>query len=446
MKMVNCLCGYPVKGNDFLENKETDVLQISENDIFKPVSMGFYIHIPFCKNVCVSCPYQKELPKKSVMERYVNALKNEISMYSRLPHIQCAEFEVGHIGGGTPTSFDDDQLVEILTHIKKEFNLSKNIEITMETTPIDIKESKAEKLLENGINRISIGVQSFDNDELKYIGRNYTKGQVLNTIKMLQKRGLEKLNIDLMYGMPGQTFESWDKSLQDAIDAGLNSIAFYNYILIESPSAVIKMIQGKIPPMPDNNMRDKMFYHAADKLTKLGYEGYYADAFTKPGFKTGYAIGPWEKHLNIIGLGACAIGNVKYNWYLNEPDINNYMEHIEAGRMPYSMGSKITQADELRRTMVLGVKVCKVSRKEYKDCYGLDFAELFKKEIEWLEENGLARLTDECLEIIGPKGWYYLDNISKVFFEDKYRRYPQPINSNISKYMKQAKNIAQKLV
>lgn len=426
---------FKFKCNDLNNDNQLNVIH-SKKDLFDKREMGFYLHIPFCKNVCVSCPYQKEIPKKNIMQRYVNALKKEISEYAKKPHIQASEFEVGHIGGGTPTSFDEDQLVDILKHLKKELNFKDNIEITIETTPIDLTESKAKKLLENGIGRVSIGVQSFNNDELKYIGRNYTKKDIVKTIKMLQNLGLEKLNIDLMYGMPGQTFESWKNSLQEAINLGVNSVSFYNYILIESPSAVIKSIQGKIPDMPTDSMRDEMFYYATEILTENKYEGYYADAFTKPGFKTGYAIGPWQKHLNIIGFGACAIGNVNNYWYLNEPNINSYMALVEAGNLPYSMGSKITMHDELRRTMILGVKVCKVSREEFKHCYGVDFADIFKAEIDLLEKRELAKLTEDNLEVLGPKGWYYLDNISKTFFEKKYWRYPQPINSNISKLMK----------
>lgn len=435
--MNNFIYCNPVFNNLWINNNDEVVNeQTSEFNLFTKRPMGFYLHIPFCKNVCVSCPYQKERPKQQIMNKYVDILKTEISNYANRPHIKAAEFEVGHIGGGTPTSFDTEQLVDILQHLTASFNFSKGFEITIETTPIDLTEEKAEKLLQNGIGRISIGVQSFNNDELVYIGRNYDRDAIVKTIKMLQRLGLEKLNIDLMYGMPGQTFESWSESLQMAVDLGVNSISFYNYILIESPLAVIRSIQGKIPEMPDEDMRDKMFYHAAEILTQHGYEGYYADAFTKPGYKTGYAIGPWQKHLNIIGIGACSIGNVKNNWYLNEPDIQKYMRIVESGKLPYCMGNNITKADELRRTMILGTKVCKISREEYIKCYGIDFAKIFAKEIKWLEDNELANLTEDNLEVIGPKGWYYLDNISKCFFEDKYKRYPQPINSNISNLMK----------
>lgn len=426
---------FPERDTEFVRVYPTLYNAVTEDEIWTKKHMLFYVHLPFCKNVCLNCPYKKGKPNDGLVNRYLDALKKEIDNYANRPYIKDHIFDVGYFGGGTPTSLKTEQLVDLLQFISKRFTFADDIEISIETTPVDMTKEKAEALMENGIDRVSIGVQSFNNEELSLIGRNYTADKSLEIIKMLQDIGIKKINIDLLYGVPSQTVKSWEKTIDTAIDSGVTGVALYSYYIVPSPKSTIKLVKNELPDMPSDEDRDKMFYLAADKLTQAGYLGFFGDEFSKPGFKSGYVTKPWKEHLNLLGMGAWATGNVRNHWYFNEPDIEKYITKVKEGKLPYTMGAKISRQDDMRRTMVLGIKAGSVSRREFKDCYGVDFASIFEDEIKQLEEWDLVKLTDEALEIVGPKGWYYLDNISKQFYTEENKCYPQPINSDISSWI-----------
>ncbi len=400
--------------------------QITEKKLWAKKPIGLYLHIPFCKNMCMSCPWHKIKPIKSKVECYLEALKKEITLYANKPYIKYHYIDFGYLGGGTPTTLSESQFEDLFAHIHKSFTFREDIEFTIETTPVDITESKLETLMKLGINRISLGVQAFDDDDLYYIGRNYTSNKVLNVIKMIKDKGIKKLNIDLMYGTPGQTMESWLNTINIALTTGVTGVSLYNYMLIDKPSNIFKKMHNEIPELPDEEMRTEMFYKAAEILTKNGYMGYFGDEFSLPGFKNAYVTKPWEECLEQMSLGCFVQGLIKNHWFFNETEIKKYEEYVENDIIPAHVGSLIRPNDELRRRMILGVKTGAINIEEYKKYTGVDFRDLYADIIADLEEKGLVILTDTDLEVVGSKGWYYLDNISKAFFEDKYKRYPQP--------------------
>lgn len=410
---------------------------VTENDIFKKRELQFYIHIPFCKNVCTSCPYVKKVPTRESIDEYLLYLKKEISLYANTPYVKDSIFTGGYFGGGTPTALDEDQFLDLLNHLRSEFNYADDIELSVETTPLDITESKAKMLFVNGVDRISMGVQSFYDNELKNIGRNYTSEKVVDSLNVLKKIGYKKINIDLMYGLPGQTLESWESSVQQAINLNINSIAFYSYIFIETPKAILKRIHDKLPEMASNEVRKEMFDRAAAILTQNGYHGFLSDAFVKEGYEAAYAVGPWKNHSNIIGLGVTAIGNLNNSWYVNVPSIDVYGKMVSEGKFPYSIGKKISKKNELHRSVIMGIKFCVINRHDYEEYYGVDFVDLFQDQIKVLLERELIEITDDKVIVTEPKGWYYLDNISKEFYEEEFKRYPQPVDDKILRLMEE---------
>lgn len=426
---------YPERDNEWVRQYPTKQGPLTEEEVFFKEPMGFYAHIPFCNRLCFSCPYIKHQTDRSITQRYVDALKAEISNYAARPYVKDREIVVGYIGGGTPTALSSEQLAELLMHMRAELDMRKCTEISLETTPVDISEQKAAVLLAHGVNRLSLGVQTFVDQELEDIGRPRDAQLIVNAVKMLQKVGVPRLNIDLMHGLNGQTMESWDYSLQTAIDLGVSSVSFYTYMEF----AQVSTKRRKLPAVPSTEIVDEMFMYAAEKLTAAGYEGYFGDCFALPGQRPNYGSQTWTEEYPIIPLGPTATGHMRDHWYFNEPDLERYMEIVHSGRLPIAMGKHITREENLRRAMVLGIKSSRVEREHYRRQHGVDFVDLFGAEICDLEEKGLVRLTDEALEVVGPKGWYFLDNISKAFFSPEYRRYPQHLGSNIGSFMIAAK-------
>ncbi|MFG6447805.1 coproporphyrinogen-III oxidase family protein [Roseateles sp. BYS180W] len=423
---------YPERDNEWVRQYPTRHHALSEADVFTTQPMGFYMHIPFCNRLCFSCPYIKHQTDKSVTQRYVEALKREMSLYAARPYVQDHRLEVGYIGGGTPTALSSEQLTEVLRHLRSEFSTLPGMEITVESTPLDISEHKARTLLAEGVNRISLGVQTFVEQELVDIGRPADVAMITEAIRMLHRIGVPRVNIDLMHGLNGQTMDSWHHSLQTAVDLGVSSISFYTYMEF----AQVSTKRRKLPPVPPREQVDEMFLYAAEFLTGQGYEGYFGDCFALPGQRPDYGARTWTEEFPIIPLGPTATGHLKSHWYFNEPDIERYMQQVNAGQLPLSMGREISAEERLRRAVVLGIKSSRLSRQRYLAQHGVDFAKLFADEIATLQAQGLVRLTDEALEVTGPKGWYYMDNISKAFYSPPHRRYPQHLGADISPFMR----------
>lgn len=424
---------YPERDSEWVRQYPTKHMAVREEDVFTTSPMGIYVHIPFCNRLCFSCPYIKHQTDSGITQRYLDALKMEISNYARRPYVQEHTITLGYIGGGTPTSFSAKQLGELLDHLFGELPMNPDVELSIETTPVDISDKKARVLIDKGVRRISLGVQTFVKQELEDIGRPGDPQLVIDAIKLVQDAGFQNVNIDLMHGLNGQTMESWEYSLDTAIDLGVTCVSFYTYMEF----AQVSTKRRKLPPVPPQQVIDDMFLMAAEKLTQHGFVGYFGDCFAKPGYQPRYGHLSWSEDIPIIPLGPTATGHLRKHWYFNEPDLERYIEIVSSGRLPISMGKYISKEESIRRAMVLGVKASRIDRNRFKEIHGVDFVQMFRSEIEDLERKGLVKLTDSGLEVVGPKGWFYLDNISKTFYSEEFRRFPQHLGADITPFLKQ---------
>lgn len=422
---------YPERDSEWVRQYPTKHVMVTEEEVFPPKPMGVYMHIPFCNRLCFSCPYIKFQTERDLTLAYLDALKAEITNYANRPYIQDHRITLGYIGGGTPTSLTAQQLDDLLGHLHNSFDFAPDADFSIETTPIDITERKAKVLLERGVRRISLGVQTFVEEELKNLGRPSDPEMLKASIRLLQDAGFENINIDLMHGINGQTMEGWEHSLDVAIELGVTCVSFYTYMEF----AQVSTKRRKLPPVPDREVVDDMFFFAADKLTKNGFLGYYGDCFAKPGYQPKYGETSWSEDIPIIPLGPTATGHLREHWYFNEPDIGRYVQTVREGRLPISMGRHIPKPEAIRRSMVLGVKAGRVNRERFMRLHGVDFMEMFADEISDLVEKGLVEVTDDGIEVTGPKGWYYLDNISKAFYSPEFRRYPQHLGADITGFI-----------
>lgn len=460
---------FPERDVEFVRWYPVKVNALSEEDIWKRRESGFYFHIPFCNNVCLSCPYNKFDTRSSLARQYLDALKQEIKNYASRPYIQDSEFISGYFGGGTPTSLTTKQMHELITVMFNNLNIRKGATITIETTPVDIDEEKAAMLLENGIDRISIGVQSFNEALLKHIGRTYTPGKVKETISILRKVGYKQICMDLMYGLPGQTLKHWEDTLDEFLSLRLESVSLYIYLVLPPSSLYLKIRKGLVPPPANKEVQNEMYNLAVDKILSAGYLAVTTNDFG--GDVTGdrwgdmgariYDLGPegfkglvastfpltahlnhtWYECGDLLALGSGAYGYIKDHVYLNEPDINKYIARLNDGKLPAVMGTYVSTREKMARALVLGIKLLKISRQDFEDKFGIDIMQIYGDKIEQLKEWGLVKLNDDSLEVTFPKGWQYIDNISKAFFTVENYRLPQPAptNTEILKYLKQDK-------
>lgn len=457
--------------------QEKDMGPLSVAKVWKKKNpVVLYIHIPFCNNVCYCCIYNKFSTRGSLVEKYLEALKKEITFYAEKAHLQDSEIISGYMGGGTPAVLTTPQLDDLLTHIFKTFNVRKDspyFTLTVETTPNEMDEEKARMIRGHGIDRISMGAQSFDDVLLKRIGRTHSADKVKETYNMLREVGFPYICVDLMYGLPGQTMQQWEETLDDYLALGADSLGFYPYLVIPDSKLYLDIKNGIVPPTPNQEELDKMFDLGVKKLLHSGYIAVTPNELGKTTTEAGeskwsdfdvkmYDVGPegyqglivstfpltthiahsWYEGGDLLGVGSGAYGYIGNYWYLNEPDVKKYIEMIEEGKLSIVAGSHLSPDEKVARFMVMGTKFLKLLRKDFVEKFGVDMRQVYEEEIKKLEGWGLIKMSDESLQVTYPKGWYYIDNVNKTFYTPANYMMPQTTLSNttVLKYMKKRRH------
>lgn len=449
---------YPDRDVEFVRWYPCNVGALTGQEIFekneeeKDTEFSFYVHIPFCNNVCICCPYNKFSTRSKILIDYLEALKTEIRNYAKQDYVKNAKFVSGYFGGGTPTTLSPEQLEDLLSCLYTELNIDENASITMETTPIDITEEKIEVLKKYNVNRISVGVQSLDDVLLKRIGRNYSAQKALDCIKMLKDNGIKHVCADLMWGLPGQTKEQWEETLKYMINLGLvDSYSLYQYTVLPSSPLYLRMERGQIPKCPDEEAQQEMYWDSVRIFHKAGFLSVSDIDFVSPSVlkddKVEYFTIPetngkglicktcdiakhvahtWYEGKPMLSIGSGAYGYLNHSMYLNEPNVKEYIRKVNEEEYAVVMGKYITKEERMRRSMVLGIKLLRFYRDDFKCMHGVDMMEVFKDRIDKLVEWELVDLTDEYIEVTYPKGWYYMENVSKMFYSEENYRLPQP--------------------
>lgn len=323
-----------------------------------------YIHIPFCKRKCHYCAFVSGLDIKK-KQSYLDALIYEIkSKYKD------EELKTIYFGGGTPTLLDTEELKEILCL----FNYNKDTEITIEANPETITIDKLIKIKEVGFNRISLGVQTFNNELLKIIGRNHTEEIIYTAISHIQKSGFSNISIDLIYGLPSQTMELWKSDLKKAASLNVQHISSYG-LKIEDDSFF-----GKKPPqnLPDDELQASMFTELCTYLKENNFSHYEVSNFAKKGFESKHNSAYW-KNKNYYGFGLNASGYEDNIRYKNLCDFEEYIKTPLKHEDEETLSIKETMENEIFLGLRLkdGINITDLENK-----YQIDFEEKYKKIID----------------------------------------------------------------
>lgn len=418
-------------------------------------SFVLYLHIPFCTVVCTSCPYNKVPTRNDLMERYLAALKLELEAYASNPYFRNATLIAGAFGGGTPTALRAEQLRELLSWIRDGFRLADDFQLTVESTPNDIDEEKAEVMLEGGVDRISLGVQSFHDPLLRHLGRarSHTAQRAFEVIEMLRRVGYENLGIDYMMGVPGQTWQHWVDDTATLMQLPVTSFSIYNYLVLPGSEAHFRIQSGSIPACPPGELVDEMYAYFVDQVLSNDYVAVTNNDFGGPGkewihrgarlfeipnpenkpYRGMDSAGllkqlyhTWYENGDTLAVGAGACGFLNDYMYLNEPKLGVYMESVENGRLPYTWGAYVSAEERRHRCLALGLKLLRFRRDDFLRQHGVEIYDVFREPIDDLIEKGLVTLDDEALQLTFPKGWHYIDNVCKAFYSEANRRLPQP--------------------
>lgn len=285
---------------------------------------GIYLHIPFCKQACTYCDFHFSTLLKN-KPALVNALCKEIEL--RKNYLETKHIESIYLGGGTPSLLSDAELNAIITTLKKHFTWSTECEITLECNPDDLTREKLKSLKDAGINRLSIGLQSFNEEELKWMNRAHTAAESEACVKLAQEEGFNNITIDLIYGSKFQTMESWQQTLQKAVDLNVQHISSYNLTIEQKTALGVNFKKGKEPEV-DDEKSSQQFLWMIDFLETNGYEHYEISNFAKPGFIAVHNSNYWKGKTYLgIGPSAHSFNGSTRQW--NVANNNTYLKAIE---------------------------------------------------------------------------------------------------------------------
>ena len=359
---------------------------------------GLYVHIPFCQSKCFYCDFASQVSSPEIIERYLLTLIREMAFYAQDQRVQGLIFESLFMGGGTPSVLSEAQLHRLLSALFANFNFQKDFEATMEANPGSLTEGKIRLAQSYGIRRFSLGVQSFDDLLLAKIGRGHNAEVARETIAALKKCQVENWNIDFIYGLPGQTLEQWQDTLQEAIAWQPTHLSLYNLIVEESTPFGQMQKQGKLWLPPEAEQLKMM--EIADALTKKsGYSHYEISNYCKPGFECRHNLVYWHNR-PYLGLGTAAYSYLKQHRFAHSGDLQAYLNHWQAHNEPLLSEDEVcTPEIERAETILMGLRLLEgISYEEMNQRFQMDFRKEYEEAISanlqngWLEETRSGRL------------------------------------------------------
>ena len=425
---------YAYKDNEFVAWYPLALSAADVEQVWAPHRTGYYVHIPFCTAICDYCGFAVEKTKAGGMASYLDALKREIERYASKNRLANHQFVCGHFGGGTPSVIDAEALISIKSLIDSNFEVIPNAEVTVEVNPISFTRHKAEIYKMGGVNRISFGLQSFNNRTLQTIGRPHRASDIAKTLGIICDVGYENFSLDLIYGVPGQTIDELRDDLLRAVDTGAAHISCFRLEII--PLTVLKLREAAylLPPRLSSDTLNEMDDVVQSVLTESGYRGYGAFNFARSGFESVHNqiafVAPQGEY---IGFGNSSFSFINGQVYCNIAELDRYKEAVDVGRDPIALAAPVTSLDMMSRFFILGLKFFRVSRAAFHQQFGLDPEDVFLSVLNELREKGLV-IRDAEDYVLTALGRRYVNNVVKEFFAgpSKGKGQHQQFVSNLS--------------
>ena len=370
----------------------------------KPTSA--YVHIPFCTQICYYCDFSKVFIKNQPVDSYLEHLIEEYDSYD------IKKLRTLYIGGGTPTALSASQLAFLLEKLTDKLDLSYLEELTIEANPGDLDQEKIAVLKDSPVNRVSLGVQTFNDRMLKQIGRSHLEKDIYENIANLKKAGFDNISIDLIYALPKQTMEDVKTNVAKAIALDIPHMSLYSLILENHTVFMNRMRRGKLP-LPKEDLEAEMFEYIISELEKAGFEHYEISNFSKPGFESRHNLIYWD-NAEYYGIGAGASGYVDGVRYKNHGPIRHYLQAVEADNARVQE-EVLTLKEKMEEEMFLGLrKKSGVSKKRFEEKFGLSFEDQYGAVVSELIEQGLL-VPDKDIVRMTKKGLFLGDTVAEKF-------------------------------
>lgn len=377
--------------------------------ISESMSAGIYLHIPFCRSRCSYCDFATDVYKSpETVERYVRALTAEISRFSQ----ETKAVETIYFGGGTPSLLSLRQLENILNAIYKKFAVNSEIELTMEMNPATVSLETLREYRNLGVNRASFGAQTFDDTELKRLGRKHTAADVRETIELLRSSGFDNVSFDLIAGLPRQTLRDWEHNLTEALKLRPEHLSLY-LLEIHEGTPLAEQIRSRRQPQPDEDLSAEMYELMIEKTSANGYEQYEISNFALPGYESKHNSKYWLfDPVYAFGVSAHSFDG-KYRRWANERDTAKYVELIESCE-PTAEMNVLSAEDTRGEYAFLRLRLAQgLDLAEYKAKFGVDLREQYLADWKRLEDADLVEFTDGNVKLT-RKGMLYSNEVFAV--------------------------------
>ena len=371
-------------------------------------NIGIYVHIPFCKKKCEYCDFKSFVGKENMIDQYMKWVNYELKSIgegNRLDYEKNLDdliiVKTIYIGGGTPSILPPKYISDILNTIKDNYTIdNKNLEVTIEVNPGTVNEEKLTKYKECGINRLSIGLQATQNEVLNTLGRIHTYNDFLDTYNVARKIGFNNINVDLMIGIPGQSLEDVQESIEEIIKLSPEHISTYSLIIEEGTPFFDKLVKNEIT-LPDEEIERQMYWMVKKKLEEAGYIHYEISNFAKKGYESKHNLACWNQE-EYVGVGAAAhsyTNNVRYSnvceieEYINKNKNNNETNN-------FILHEKQTKDSKMKEFMLLGLrKINGIQVQEFKNRFGENPIYLYRKELNKLVNENLLEIDGDTIKL-----------------------------------------------
>ncbi len=375
---------------------------------------SLYLHIPFCERKCIYCDFYS-VENISPMQEFLDALDREISMYAQLGH--GVRFETVFFGGGTPSLLTPDQMERILDRLRAFYQVEPGAEITVETNPGTVDEKKLRAYRALGVNRISIGIQSFHDDELAFLGRIHDSREAVSCVDSAKAAGFENIGIDLIYSLPGQTMDRWQRNLERAVSLAPCHISAYS-LIVEDRTPLARMVAARqVSPNPTETEAD-LYDLTMEFLGSTGYEHYEVSNYARPGFRSRHNANYWN-HSDYLSFGPSAHSfwrreeparSAPRRWW-NVASISHYCASLRRGQLPLGSSEELTH-DQLRTERIfLGLRSDGLDLQRFESEFGAPFSTAHRALIRSLVENRHLILEGGSRLRLSSKGYLVCDEI-----------------------------------
>ena len=348
--------------------------------------LGLYLHIPFCRSKCDYCDFYSLAGREDRMDEYQKALVRHVVESSAVAR-NCPVDSI-YIGGGTPTWYGEKRLLELLRTVKRHFCMAKDVEVTVEANPDSVDGKMLRRLRRAGVNRISMGMQSGSDEELRSVHRPHTYQQVEYAVAAVRAAKIRNLNLDLIYGLPGQTEESWHETVEKALSLGPEHLSCYGLTIEEGTPLAQRVARGE--QLPDEDQQATLYLWTVERLAQAGYEQYEISNFAKRGYQSRHNMKYWMGR-PYMGLGVAAHSDFGGRRYSFVSDLDAYIQGMLSGDEVVDESEKITRRERGSEYLMLRLRtVHGIDEWEYRREYMMNFDPIEAKLSEF-EQKGWAR-------------------------------------------------------